>query len=265
MNKPENVPDLPLKGKVGIVTGGGSGIGRGIALRFAQAGADVIVAGRRLHALKQVSDVIRAMGRRSLAISTDVSQKADVDNLIRSVMAEFERVDILVNNAGQGRFAPFTETTDEIRDKIWETNMKGTWDCAQAVVPIMIKQGYGRIINISSVTGPMVANKGWTAYSASKGAISGFTRALALDLASYGITVNAICPGWIRRDATASGKETSDRLMKLAKSIPLGRVGIPEDVGDLAVFLASESSEYITGTEIVIDGGNIIQERKGDF
>jgi hypothetical protein len=177
-------------------------------------------------------------------------------------MSEFKRVDMLVNNAGIAHFAPFAEMTDDVRDKIWDTNMKGTWDCTRAVVPIMIKQNSGRIINISSVTGPMVANKGWTAYSASKGAVSGFTRALALDLAEYGITVNAICPGWIRRDSSGTVSEANDRLKSLAKSIPLGRLGLPEEVGDLAVFLASEASEYITGTEIVIDGGNIIQERK---
>jgi len=262
MGMPANVLGLCLKGRVGIVTGGGSGIGRGIALRFAQAGADVIVAGRRKSALDGVVDEIRSLGGHALAVPTDICRNADIDNLVRSVMSEFKRVDMLVNNAGIAHFAPFAEMTDDVRDKIWDTNMKGTWDCTRAVVPIMIKQNSGRIINISSVTGPMVANKGWTAYSASKGAVSGFTRALALDLAEYGITVNAICPGWIRRDSSGTVSEANDRLKSLAKSIPLGRLGLPEEVGDLAVFLASEASEYITGTEIVIDGGNIIQERK---
>jgi 3-oxoacyl-[acyl-carrier protein] reductase len=126
----------------------------------------------------------------------------------------------------------------------------------------MIKQRYGRIINISSVTGPMVSNKGWTAYSASKGAISGLTRGLALDLAEYGITANAILPGWISRGIPLTTPEAIENSKKLSKSIPLGRVGTPEEVGNLAVFLASEAASYITGTEIVIDGANIIQERK---
>ncbi len=260
-----NYLDYPLKGRVGIITGGGTGIGRGIALRLAQAGADVLLAGRRPEPLQQVCDQIAALGGKALAVPTDISQKADVEKLIQAAIDSFGKIDILVNNAGIGNMAPFIEMTDAKRDEVFSTNIKGTWDCCQAVVPHMIKRNYGRIINISSVTGPMVANAGWTAYAASKGAISGFTRALALDIAPYGITVNAICPGWIKRDAQATGKEADARRAKLNASIPLGRVGEPEEVGDLAVFLASDGASYITGTETVIDGGNILQEKKGDF
>ncbi|MBT3362816.1 MAG: SDR family oxidoreductase [Chloroflexi bacterium] len=255
----------PLAGRVAIITGGGSGIGRGIAIRMARAGASVVVAGRRMDILDKVCDEIKALGGQALAVPTDVSQKADVDKLIQTTIDQYGKIDILVNCAGIANVKTFVEISDEKRDDVWNTNLKGTWDCSKAAVPYMIKQKYGRIINISSVTGPMVANKGWTAYAASKGAISGFTRALALDLAQYGITVNAICPGWIKRDPTAKGAVISDRSAKLNASIPLGRVGQPEEVGDLAVFLASDGAAYITGTETVIDGGNIIQEQKGDF
>ncbi|MCX6012613.1 MAG: SDR family NAD(P)-dependent oxidoreductase [Chloroflexi bacterium] len=262
MNIQENISSLTLKGRVAIVTGGGTGIGRGIALCMARSGADVIVAGRRQLVIDNVALQIKKIGVRSLAISADVQKKPDIENLINKSILEFGKVDILVNCAGIGNFAPFTEVSDEKRDEVWNTNMRGTWDCSKAVVPFMIKQKYGRIINISSVTGPMVANKGWTAYAASKGAISGFTRALALDLAEYGITANAILPGWISRGTTPATPQAIENSRKLSKSIPLGRVGLPEEVGDLAVFLASDQATYITGTEIVIDGGNIIQERK---
>jgi len=184
---------------------------------------------------------------------------------VQTTIASFRKIDILVNCAGIGNMTHFTEISDDARDEVWNTNMKGTWDCSRAVAPHMIKQKYGRIVNISSVAGPMVASAGWTAYSASKGAISGFTRALALDLAQYGITVNAICPGWIKRSATPANEQAAAYRKKLGASIPLGRVGDPEEVGDLAVFLASDGASYITGTETVIDGGNIIQEKKGDF
>jgi NAD(P)-dependent dehydrogenase (short-subunit alcohol dehydrogenase family) len=255
----------PLAGRVAIITGGGSGIGRGIAIRMAQAGADVVLAGRRPDVLDKVCAEIKALGGLCLAVPTDISQKANVDKLVEKVMAELGKIDILVNCAGIANITPFIEMSDEKRDEVWNTNLKGTWDCCKAVAPVMIKQGYGRIVNISSVTGPMVANMGWAAYAASKGAICGFTRALALDLAAHGITVNAICPGWIKRDTSAKGAVISDHSMKLNASIPLGRVGTPEEVGNLAVFLASEAANYITGTETVIDGGNIIQEKKGDF
>lgn len=251
-----------LEGRVAIVTGGGTGIGRGISMRLAQAGADVVVCGRRQSVIDEVADQIKALGRRSTAISTDISIKAQINNMVQKTIDNFGKIDILVNCAGIANIAPFMEVSDDKRDEVWNTNIKGTWDCTRAVVPIMIKKKYGRIINISSVTGPMVANKGWTAYSASKGAISGFTRALALDLAEYGITANAILPGWISRGTTPTTPQAIENSRKLGKSIPLGRVGLPEEVGDLAVFLASDQATYITGAEIVIDGGNIIQERK---
>ncbi len=259
------IASFSLEGKVAIVTGGGSGIGRGIALRFAEAGADTIVAGRRLSVLERVADELRVLGRRSLPVQTDVSQRRDVDNLVQTVMAEFGRVDILVCSAGISDTAPFIEMTDDRRDKVWDINMKGVWNCAQAVIPIMMKQKYGKIINVGSVTGPMVSVRGATAYSASKGAVSGFSRALALEVAEHNINVNTICPGLVdtpllRAELTKGAFGGHDAMNQIAKSIPLGRLGSIEETGDLAVFLASEASKYITGTETVFDGGRIIVE-----
>ena len=156
----------------------------------------------------------------------------------------------------------------KVKDNVINVNIKGVWNCTRAVIPHMLKQRYGKVVNISSVTGPMVSGKGMTAYAMSKGAVSAFTRTLALEVAEYGINVNAICPGsfdtpMFRSVAGPRGWDSEDAYVKhVGKEIPLGRLGTIEEMGDLAVFLASDKSKYITGVEIVIDGGNIIQEHK---
>jgi NAD(P)-dependent dehydrogenase (short-subunit alcohol dehydrogenase family) len=186
---------------------------------------------------------------------------------VKQLSGTFGKVDILANNAGIARFALFVEMSLEMRDKIFSVNFGGVWNCTKAVIPSMMEQKYGRIVNVSSVTGPRVATPGLTAYAATKGAISAFTRALALEMAEYGITVNAILPGFIDTPLTKpmaddfqmDEKEFSEWL---GKSIPMRRLGTIEELGNLAVFLASDEAAYITGQEIVIDGGNIIQEVK---
>ena len=255
-----------LKGKVAIVTGAAQGIGEGIAKAMAKEGANV--------ALWDISDKvnkaaegIRKSGSKATSYIVNVAEFRQVKKAVQQLVNEFGRVDILVNNAAIARFALFVDMTDKIRDEVINVNFYGMWNCTKAVIPEMIKQEYGRVINISSVTGPRVATAGLTAYAASKGAISAVTRTLALEVAEYGITVNAILPGWI--DTPLSEPMAEDLQMGqdefdawLGESVPLKRMGKTSELGDLGVFLGSDESTYITGQEIIIDGGNTIQEVK---
>jgi len=257
-----------LKDRVAIVTGASQGLGEGIAKAFAREGANVALFSRNIKRLQQHEKDIKALGQKAVSFQVDVADARQVNQAVQEVLKLFGKVDILVNNAAIAPSMPFVEMSDEVRDSVINVNLKGVWNCTKAVIPSMIKQKYGKIINISSVTGPMVSGKGMTVYSASKGAVSGFTRSLALEMAEYGINVNAICPGsfdtpMMRSMAKSRGWASEDEYIKeLGKEIPLGRLGAMDEMGDLAVFLASEKSKYITGTEIVIDGGNIIQEHK---
>lgn len=253
-----------LEDRVSIVTGAARGIGEGIARAMAREGANVVLFGRR-DTVKETAKDISDSGQKATGFKVDVTDASRVQQAVQQVLKQFGKVDILVNNAGIYPYMPFVEMPGEVRDSVIDVNIKGVWNCTKAVIPGMIKQKYGKIINISSVSGPMVSSKGATIYSASKGAVSGFTRALALEMAEHGINVNAICPGFIdtpglRNWVSKIGMEPDEYIKKLAESMPLGRLGSIDEVGDLAVFLASEESKYITGTEIVIDGGNIIQE-----
>ena len=246
-------PNLSLEGQVAIVTGGGTGIGRGIALEFAKAGADVVVASRRLSVLEKVGEEVTALGRRSLAVRTDISRKTDVDNLVRRVMDEFGGIDILVNNAGVGLGGKFTflENPEDEWDKVIDINLKGYYLCSQAVSRGMVERKKGNIINITS----MAAFRGGSSYNISKAGVVNLTRGLARELASYNIRVNAIAPGWVRTDISEWMWSDPERLKQEEARIPLGRVGEPSDIASVAVFLASDASSYITGDTIVVDGG----------
>ncbi len=255
-----------LKDRIAIVTGASRGLGEGITKAFAGEGATVVLFSRDVQRLeKHVAD-LKALGQRAVAFPLDVADVEQVNRAVEQVVSQFGRVDILVNNAAIAPSMPFVEMSDDVRDSVIDVNIKGVWNCTRAVMPRMIKQRYGKIINISSVTGPLVSGKGMTVYAASKGAVSAFTRTLALEVAEYGINVNAICPGsfdtpMFRSVAKHRGWDSEDEyVMHVGKEIPLGRLGTIEEMGDLAVFLASDKSKYITGIEIVIDGGNIIQE-----
>ncbi len=253
-----SIPSLSLEGKVAIVTGGGTGIGRSIALEFAKAGADVVVASRRLPVLEKVAEEIRALGRRSLAVRTDVSQKADVDNMVQRVMDEFGAIDILVNDAGIVVPCSLLETEEDDWDKIFDINLKGCQLCSQAVGRIMVERKRGNIISIAS-TNSFVVGKEEAPYSISKAGVVMLTRGLAKELADYNIRVNAIAPGWIRTEMSReiwSQPESEYAKQELAK-ILLGRLGEPSEVANVALFLASDLSSYITGTTIVVDGGEL--------
>lgn len=257
-----------LQDRVAIVTGAARGLGEGIARAMAREGARTVLFSRTVALLEKLVKDILDSGQAAVYFPVDVTDTGQVDRAVGEVLARFGRIDILVNNAAVAPSLPFLETPDETLDSIIDTNIKGVFNCTRAVLPGMIERRYGKIVNISSVTGPRVSNKGLSIYSASKGAVSGFTKSIALEVAEYGINVNAILPGsfdtpMMRSMAASRGFDSEDAYIKeVGKEIPLGRLGTMDEAGDLAVFLASEASKYITGTEIVIDGGNIIQEHK---
>jgi 3-oxoacyl-[acyl-carrier protein] reductase len=247
---------MRLNNKIAIVTGARRGMGRAIALALAKEGANVVVSDISQEDCQKVVDEIEKLGRKGLALKCDVSSHNDVEDMVKRTVAEFGRVDILVNNAGILTFKPFLELTDEDWDKTLSVNLKGQFLCARAAAKVMAKNKWGRIINIASISSggcgiafPLIAH-----YTASKGGVVALTEALALELTSQGINVNAICPGAIDTDMSKGVKEGGQLAQVLAR-IPKGRLGQPEEIASLAVFLASEESDYISGAAIVIDGG----------
>lgn len=245
---------MDLKDKVAIVTGSRRGIGKAIVLALAKAGAHIVVSDINLDDCNKVVEEIKAIGKEGLAVKTDVSNNEDIKQMVESTIKRFGRVDILVNNAGIYMQKSLTDVTEQDFDRILAINLKGVFLCSKAVVPEMIKQGKGKIINITSIAGQVgFANS--SAYCASKGAIINITRELALELAQYKINVNAIGPGVIE---TAMTKDLlKDKAIKesILANIPLGRIGKPEDIANAALFLASDNSDYITGITLFVDGG----------
>jgi len=243
-----------LEGRVAIVTGGSRGLGQGMALALAQAGADVVVTSRTLPALEKVAEEIRGLGRKSLAIECDVSNIKDIQRMVELTRDEMGRIDILVNNAGTIARSPAIEVTEKDWDPVINTILKGSFFCAQAVARVMIPQKKGKIINIGSLTSKIgMANI--IAYVASRGGILQLTKGLAVEWAKYNINVNAIGPGYYKTQQTAplfADKAWTERTLK---RIPLGRIGIPEDLAGIVVFLSSDASDYITGQMIFVDGG----------
>ena len=254
-----------LDGKTAVVTGAAMGNGEGIARVLARHGAHV--------ALWDVSDrvfetaqSITAEGFRASAHRVDVTRFEDCRRAARATAGEQGRIDILCNNAGVIRLAGFLEMSDEVRDFQFDVNIKGVWNSTKAVLPGMRANGYGRIVVMSSVTGPMVADAGETAYATTKAALWGFTKALAREIAPDGITVNAICPGYVLTPMAEQIAKESDAqdpkavIDGISAGVPLGRLGSITEIGELAAFLASDESSYITGTQIVIDGGSTLPE-----
>jgi 3-oxoacyl-[acyl-carrier protein] reductase len=241
---------MDLSGKVAIVTGGARGIGREIALKLAEVGATVVVSD--IAEAEPVAGEIRAMNRQSLAVSADVSSSADVNKLVETVISNYGRVDILVNNAGIARDQLLLRMSDEDWDAVLTVNLKSVFICSRAVLRQMVKQRSGRIVSISSIVG-IVGNPGQANYASAKAGIIGFTRTIAREVGSRGITVNAIAPGFIDTQMTQQlGEEQRQELMR---RIPLGCLGSPRDVAEAVAFLASDEARYITGQVLGVDGG----------
>ncbi|HJV44126.1 MAG TPA: 3-oxoacyl-[acyl-carrier-protein] reductase [Bacillota bacterium] len=242
-----------LNGKVAIVTGASRGIGRAIALSLASAGADVLVnyAGSEA-AAREVAEEIEKMGRKAFLFQADVSNSEQVGQLVEKALEISGRIDILVNNAGITRDNLLMRMKDDEWDQVINTNLKGVYNCIKAVTRPMMKQRSGRIINISSVVGS-VGNPGQANYVAAKAGVIGLTKSVAREMASRGITVNAVAPGFIETDMTA--KLGADIQSNLLGQIPLQRLGQPDDIANIVRFLASEEASYITGQTIHVDGG----------
>ena len=243
---------MKLKDKIGIVTGGGNGIGRAIALGLAREGAHVVVADINPELAGQVADQIKAMGCRAMALKVDVTQFDAADRMAKTVLGEFDRIDILVNNAGgsaRGRASLFHQSTKDVWDFVIGVNVFGTLNCTRAVIEHMIRRRSGRIINIASDVG-LVGYSGFVDYSTAKAGIIGFTHALAKEVASYGINVNAVAPGPTATD-TMLVQLPGD---KFAQRTGLGRLAKPEEIAAAVVFLTTEDAGFITGQVIPVCG-----------
>lgn len=257
---------MKLKDKVALITGGGRGIGRAIALAFAREGACVAVAARTKEQLAKVAQEVQALGAPALAVVTDVTDKESVLAMVGAVIRKFGRVDILVNNAGSGKSAPLIKTDEALWNEMIAVNLTSTYLCTRAVLPGMLERKSGRVINIASTAGKS-GGLYISAYSAAKHGVIGFTKSVALEVATQGITVNAICPGYVDTDLTAetvknicrkTGLDESRALEIITNMSPQKRLMKPEEVANVALFLASDDSWGINGQAINICGGAVM-------
>jgi 3-oxoacyl-[acyl-carrier protein] reductase len=244
-----------LAGQVALVTGAGRGIGRAIALKFAAAGADVVCVSRTQENSEKVAAEARALGRRAWALAVDAADAAAVAAAAETALKEAGKVDILVNNAGVTRDGLLMRMSEADWDTVLNTNLKGAFNFTKALTRAFLKQRSGRIINVASVIG-LIGNAGQANYAASKAGLIGFTKSVAKELASRGITANVLAPGFIATDMTAVLKD--DMKAEILKQIPLGTLGEPEDIANAALFLASAEARYITGQVLAVDGGMVM-------
>ncbi|HIX83303.1 MAG TPA: 3-oxoacyl-[acyl-carrier-protein] reductase [Candidatus Megamonas gallistercoris] len=245
-----------LDGKIALVTGGSRGIGRAVAIELAKEGATVAInyAGNKA-AAEEVQSIITEMGGKAMIIQADVSDEKSATQMVEEVIAQLGGVDILVNNAGITRDGLFIRMKEEDWNAVINTNLTGIFNCTKVAAKYMMKKRSGRIINMSSVSGIM-GNAGQTNYAAAKAGVIGFTKSLAREMASRGITVNAVAPGFIATDMTAAMPEKAQE--HVLTSIPLGKMGKPEDIANAVLFLASDKASYITGQVIHVDGGMVM-------
>jgi 3-oxoacyl-[acyl-carrier protein] reductase len=243
---------MKLRDKVALITGSGRGIGRQIAAVFGSEGAGVVICDVNEQQAKKTCEELGLDNGRVISFGVDVTDTAQVEEMINKILDKFGKIDILVNNAGITRDGLLVRMKEDDWDAVLGVNLKGTFICTKAVSKVMMKQKQGKIINIASIIGIM-GNPGQANYAASKAGIIGFTKSAARELASRNITVNAVAPGYIQTDMTA---KLSDSLREqMLKNIPLNRLGSPVDVANVCLFLASSDADYITGQTIVVDGG----------
>ncbi len=243
-----------LSGKVAIVTGTSRGLGQYFARALAKAGADLVITSRDISRLAEFKQEIESLGRKALPVKLDVLSQSDIENMVGMAMKEYGKIDILVNNAGLNIRRPSTDVSQEDWDTVLDTNLKGSFFCAQAVAKEMIKRNYGRIINVGSCT-CVFGMEGIAPYTASRGAILSMTRSLAAEWGKFGITVNVLAPGWFKTAQNAVLYENKEWVKYITNRIPLNRPGLPNDLDGTVIFLASDASQYLTGQIILVDGG----------
>jgi len=246
---------MKLKDKVALITGGARGIGQAIAMAFAKEGADIVVADVNLEVAQKTASEIEALGRKSLALEMDVTDYAKVEEGLNKILDKFGKVDILVNNAGITKDNLILRMSQSEWDAVINVNLKGTFNCIKAVSRPMIKQRSGKIVSIASIIG-LMGNAGQANYAASKAGIIALTKTVAKELASRNINANAVAPGFIQTEMTAKLPENVKAMM--LEAIPLAKLGLPQDVANVCLFLASEDSNYITGQVITVDGGMVM-------
>lgn len=245
----------PLADRVAVVTGASRGLGRAIAAALAVAGADVALAGRSKPDLEETAQLVARAGRRALVAATDVASYAEVEALVARTLGELGRLDVVVNNAGVARVAPLAEMTSEDWRVMVDVNLTGVFNGCRAAAPHLIAQKAGKVINVASVLG-QVGLPGYTIYAATKGGVIALTRTLGVEWARHGIQVNAIAPGWFATDMTDTAFGDPRINERLTRDIPMRRIGRPEEIGPLTVYLASSASDFMTGQTIFLDGGH---------
>lgn len=246
-----------LVGRVAIVTGAGQGMGRAVAMKLAACGVDLVVNDLTFDAANETANAIKTEGGNALPIVGDVVSQVDVNAVVAATVEQYGALHILVNNAGVLRPTPVIDIEEDEWDMVVNVNLKGTYLCSRAALPAMKNTGWGRIVNFSSTAGKNVSTVGGAHYTAAKAGVLGFTRHLAKEVAMYGITVNAVCPGLIDTEMVRS-TISDERIDVYTEGFPIARMGRPEEVAELVCFLASDRASYITGASLDINGGDLM-------